>query len=93
MVNLCFQAGCHTLRDIATDVGIPLGSALSSSALIQVSRAEYDAACEQLLSAGVPLKADREESWHAFARMRNQYDFELIALANFLLCAQSPLVL
>ena len=65
-VHLCYQAGCRTLRDIATDVGIPLGSALASSAAIQVSRAEYDAACEQLRSAGVPLKADREESWHAF---------------------------
>ena len=43
-VHLCFQAGCHTLRDIATDVDIPLGSALASSASIHVSRAEYDAA-------------------------------------------------
>ena len=83
-VHLCFQAGCHTLRDIATDVGIPLGSALASSASIQVSRAEYDAACERLLSAGVPLKADREESWRTFASKRSQYDFALIALANFL---------
>src|SRR6202162_1097455 len=82
-VPLCFQAGCHTLRDIATDVGIPLGSALASSASIHVSRAEYDAACEQLLSAGVPLVADREEGWRAFASMRSQYDFALIALANF----------
>ena len=82
-VHLCFQAGCHTLRDIATDVGIPLSSALASSTSIQVSRAEYDVALEQLSSAGVPLKADREECWHAFVSMRNQYDFELIALANF----------
>jgi hypothetical protein len=83
-LNLCFQAGCRTLADIATDAGIPLGSALASSTSIQVSRAEYDAACEQLSSAGVLLKADREESWQAFASMRSQYDFALIALANFL---------
>jgi hypothetical protein len=37
-----------------------------------------------LIRAGVPLKADREESWHAFVSMRSQYDFALIALANFL---------
>ena len=86
-VRLCYQAGCRTLDGIATDVGIPLGSALASSASIQVSRAEYDAACEQLSSAGVPLKADREESWHAFVSMRSQYDFALIALANFVSCA------
>ena len=59
-VQLCYQAGCRTLREIATEVGIPLGSALASSGSIQVSRAEYDAACEQLISARVPLKADRE---------------------------------
>jgi hypothetical protein len=83
-VQLCYQAGCRTLKDIATDVGIPLGSALASGAAILVSRAEYDVACEQLSSAGVPLKADREDSWHAFVSMRSQYDFALIALANFL---------
>ncbi|HEY6409275.1 MAG TPA: hypothetical protein VIY29_17580 [Ktedonobacteraceae bacterium] len=82
-VHLCFQAGCRMLADIATDMGIPLGTALASSAPLQVSRAEYDAACEQLSSAGVPLKADREESWHAFVSMRRQYDFALIAVANF----------
>jgi hypothetical protein len=82
-VHVCYQAGCRTLREIATEVGIPLGSALASSTPIQVSRAEYDTACEQLLSAGVALKADREESWHAFVSMRSQYDFALIALANF----------
>ena len=45
-VQLCYQAGCRTLAEIAIDVGIPLGSALASSASIQVTRAEYDAACE-----------------------------------------------
>jgi len=89
-MHLCYQAGCRTLRDIATDVGIPLGSALASSAAIQVSRAEYDAACEQLISAGVPLKADREQSWHVFESMRSQYDFALIALANFLHVPEAP---
>ena len=83
-VHLCFQAGCRTLKDIATDVGIPLSSALASSTAIQVSRVEYDTACEQLSSAGVPLKTDREASWRDFASMRSQYDFALIALANFL---------
>ena len=86
-LRLCFQAGCQTLREIATDAGIPLGSALASRTPIQVSRAEYDTACEQLISAGVPLKVDREQSWQAFVSMRSQYDFALIALANF---AQAP---
>ena len=89
-LRLCFQAGCHTLMEIAADVGIPLGSALASSAPMHVSRAEYDTACEQLISAGVPLKADREESWQAFVNMRSEYDFALIALAQFLHAPQAP---
>ena len=84
------QAGCRTLAEIALDVGIPLGSALASSATLQVSRAEYDAACEQLNSAGLPLKADREESWRAFASMRSQYEFALITLANFVHAPEAP---
>jgi hypothetical protein len=89
-LQLCFQAGCHTLREIATDVGIPSGSALASSASIHVTRAEYDAVCEQLSSAGVLLKADRDESWRAFVSMRSQYDFTLIALANFVYAPRAP---
>jgi hypothetical protein len=83
-VQLCYQAGCRTLSDIATDVGIPFSSVLASDAVIFVSRAEYDAACEQLSNAGVPLTTHREESWRDFVSMRSQYDFALIALANFL---------
>src|SRR5437016_2496948 len=89
-LQLCFQAGCRTLADIAADVGIQLRSALASSGSIHVTRAEYDAACEQLRSAGVPLKGDREESWRAFVSMRSQYDFALIALANFVHAPQAP---
>jgi len=89
-VQLCYQAGCRTLREIATDVGIPLGLALDSKYSIHLSRAEYNAAYEQLSNAGVPLKADREESWQTFVSMRSQYDFALIALANFLQAPKAP---
>lgn len=89
-VHLCFHAGCRSLRDIATDVGIPLGSAMDPNAAIHVTGDEYDAAYEQLRSAGVPLKADREEGWHAFVGMRSQYDFALIALAQFVQAPEAP---
>jgi len=60
-LNLCFLAGCRTLRDIATDVGIQVRS-LASNGSIHITRDEYDAACEQLSSAGVPVKADQDQS-------------------------------
>jgi hypothetical protein len=89
-LNFCFQAGCHTLSDIATDVGIPLVSLLASDASIHVTRAEYAAACEELTSAGLPLKADRDESWRAFVSMRSQYETSLIALANVVHAPEAP---
>jgi hypothetical protein len=89
-LHLCFLAGCRTLSEIATDVGIPSGSDPGSSGSLHVARAEYDAACEQLSNVGVPLVADREESWRAFASMRSQYDFALIALANFVYAPAAP---
>ena len=89
-LNLCFQAGCHTLGDIAADVGIPLRSALASNGSIHVTRPEYDTACEQLSSAGVPLKEDREENWRAFVSMRSQYDIALISLAKLVYAPEAP---
>ena len=54
------------------------------------TEAESENGAEQLSSAGVPLKADREERWQAFVSMRSQYDFALIALENFLHAPEAP---
>ena len=89
-LDLCFQAGCHTLRDIAADMGVPPGFSLDPNASIHVTRAEYDTACEQLSSAGVPLKTERDEGWHAFVAMRRQYDMPLIALAQIVNAPEAP---
>ena len=90
-MNLCFQAGCRTLREIVTDVARPsLVTTLISETTIRVTRVEYDAACETLRNSGVPLKEDREESWRAFVRMRSQYDTFLIALANLVYAPKAP---
>jgi hypothetical protein len=90
-VNLCFQAGCRTLSDIVTDVTRPsIATMLASEKAIHVTRAEYDAACENLSDSGVLLRADREESWRVFVSMRSQYDTFLIALANLVYAPKAP---
>ncbi len=90
-VNLCFQAGCHTLRDIVTEVARPsIASAITSEKAIHVTRTEYYDACETLSGSGVPLKADREESWSDFVSMRGQYNTFLIALANLVYAPKAP---
>lgn len=90
-LHLCFQAGCRTLRDIVTDVARPsIASKLASEKAIHVTRAEYNAAYETLSGSGVPLKADREESWRVFVSLRGQYDTFLIALANLVYAPKAP---
>ena len=90
-VNLCFQAGCRTLRDIVTDLTTPsFVPIFASENAIHVTRAEYDAACETLRESGVPLKEDREESWRIFVNKRSQYDIYLIALANLVYAPKAP---
>ncbi|MFL5628186.1 MAG: hypothetical protein ACJ788_21610 [Ktedonobacteraceae bacterium] len=88
-MNLCFKAGCDTLVDIADDI-IKSVPGLTSNGSLHITRAEYDVACEQLRSVGVPLKADREASWRAFVSMRSQYDIPLLALANLVFAPKAP---
>ena len=64
--------------------------ALASNGSIHITRDEYDAVCEQLSGAGVPLKGDRDESWRAFVSMRIQYDTPLIVLANVVYAPKAP---
>ena len=79
------------MRDIVTDVARPsIASTIALEQVIHVARAEYDAVCETLSDSGVPLKADREESWRVFVRMRGQYDTFLIALANLVYAPKAP---
>jgi len=79
------------VEDIVTDVArSSIASALASEKAIHMTRAEYDAACETVSNSGVPLKADREESWRDFVNMRGQYDTFLIALANLVYAPKAP---
>ena len=57
---------------------------------ISISREEFDAACEQLASQGVPLKPDRDQCWRDFAGWRVNYDTVLIALASLTMAPEAP---
>jgi hypothetical protein len=49
------------------------------------SRSAFDAACERMIALNVPLKTDRDDSWHRFAELRSEYDLYLPRLARSLL--------
>jgi len=78
--DLCIRAGYLALRRIADFFGIRYNMHPAPTDPIQITRAEFDAACEHLAAQGVPLKPDRDAAWRAFAGWRVNYDTVLIRL-------------
>jgi hypothetical protein len=80
--DLCIRAGYLALRSIATFFRISSNHNPSPTDPISVSRAEFEAALEELAEASVPLKADREQAWRDFVGWRVNYDTVLLTLAE-----------
>ncbi|MDZ4764339.1 MAG: hypothetical protein SGI73_07270 [Chloroflexota bacterium] len=80
-VPLTIRAGFMALRHIATFFRIPYNSEPKPGDPISISRQEFDAAYNELVAQGVPVKADREQAWKDFAGWRVNYDVPLLALA------------
>ena len=89
--QLCQRAGYTALRRIADffyyeydhDPHWP-------EAGISIAREEFDRACEQLAAGGLPLRADREAAWQAFAGWRVNYDEVLLFLADITQAPWAP---
>jgi hypothetical protein len=88
--DMCIRAGFLALRHIAGFFKIPYNPHPAPTDPISISREEYDAVCEQLASAGVPLKPDRDQCWRDFAGWRVNYDTVLIALARLTMAPEAP---
>lgn len=79
----CLQTGASALRQIVAGLGIaPDAPAGRGEAAISVTRADYDAACDALAAAGLPVIGDREAGWAAFRQARADYDGPLVALCR-----------
>ena len=93
--DLCIRAGYLALRDIASFFRLQLdaipgiGDPMSAKN-ISVTRAEFDAACAEMESQGVPLKADRDQAWKDFVGWRVLYDKPLIALCAICMAPVAP---
>ena len=83
--DLCIRAGFLALQHIASFFQIPYDPAPQPTDPISVTREEYDTACAELASAGIPLKADREKAWRDFAGWRVNYDTVLLILAHLIM--------
>jgi|SRR5579859_909130 len=88
--DLCIRAGFLALRHIAGFFKIAYNPNPAPTDPISISRAEFDTACDQLVSRGVPLKPDRDQCWRDFAGWRVNYDTPLIALARLTMAPYAP---
>lgn len=88
--DLCIRAGYLALRHIGDFFFILYNAAPKPDDPISISRQEFDAACEELLKGGVPLKADREGAWRSFNGWRVNYDTVLLALAALTMAPYAP---
>lgn len=87
---LCIRAGYLALRHVAEYFNLPYPSDPHfPDQPISVTRAEFDAACDQLTAAGVPLKTDREQAWLDFAGWRVNYDQALLGLCRLTIAPQA----
>ena len=88
--DLCIRAGYLALRRICDFFALPYGAHPAPDDPISVTRAEFDAACERMRAAGVPLKADREQAWRDFRGWRVNYDDVLLALCSLTSAPPAP---
>ncbi len=88
--DLCIRAGYVALRHLSDFFQIPYDPDPHQGDPISVTRAEYDAVCDRLAAAGVPLRADRDQAWLDFAGWRVTYDAPLIALAALTMAPDAP---
>ncbi|HWE64420.1 MAG TPA: hypothetical protein VHB98_22125, partial [Chloroflexota bacterium] len=89
--SLCIRAGMVALRHIAEFFGVQYNADPHyPDDPISVSRAEWEAAYEQMRRAGVPLRADRDQAWSDWAGWRVNYDRVLIQLCTLVMAPSAP---
>ncbi|MDA3625697.1 hypothetical protein OU415_09635 [Saccharopolyspora sp. WRP15-2] len=79
--EMCIRSGYVALRRIGDFFGLPYAPDPDPDDPISIDRAEYDAVCQRLTNAGVPLRGDRNQAWRDFAGWRVNYDAVLLRLA------------
>lgn len=90
MAGLLVRSGFTALRSIGDYFQIPYPPDPAPDDPITVSREEWEQACAELESVGVPLKADRDQAWRDFAGWRVNYDAVLVTLAGLLFAPYAP---
>ena len=87
---LTIRAGYLALRRIADFFDVEYDPSPRLDDPISIHRAEFDALCEDLRSAGLPLKHDLDQAWRDFVGWRVNYDAALRGLCGVVMPPVAP---
>lgn len=88
---LVIRAGNMALRHIADFFKVPYNpDPHFPDDPIQVTRVEFDNACDRLAQQGIPIKEDRDLAWKNFAGWRVNYDSVVVGLADLTMAPPVP---
>ncbi len=88
--DLCLRAGYLALGNIADFFNAPYNPNPPAGDPISITRAEFDAADDQLASQDLPVKFNRDQAWRDYSGWRVNYDQVLLALAELTVAPQAP---
>lgn len=80
---LLIRSGFLSLRSLCDYFDIPYDPDPDPADPISVTRGEFDVEIDRLVTAGVPVHADRDRIWRDYAGWRVNYDGPLTHLADF----------
>jgi len=88
--GICVRAGFFALRAIADYYGFAYDPDPHPGDPISISKEEFLQACDEMIEAGIPVRADREAAWFDFTGWRVNYDIPLLELASFIMTPYAP---
>jgi hypothetical protein len=88
--GFCIRGGVFGLRAVAEYFGLPFDPDPTPTDPTSISEDEFLEACDRLVAAGIPVRADREQAWHDFNGWRVNYDAVLIGLAGLVMAPYAP---
>ena len=89
--GFCVRGGVFALRAVADVLRPPVRRGSRARPIpISISEDEFLEACDRLVEAAIPVRADREQAWRDFNGWRVNYDQVLIGLAGFVMAPYAP---
>jgi hypothetical protein len=88
--GFCIRGGVFALRAVAGYFGLPFDPDPAPTDPTSITEDEFLEACDRLVAAGIPVRADRDQAWHDFNGWRVNYDAVLIGLAGLVMAPYAP---